>query len=89
MIAPPPAHEILRIYTDGFSVYRLLDERPNYTYFTVVHNNNFGEGIRYTNSIEGFWSHLKALGNFDKGFNATIVEQVLLLKIIFTTSINV
>jgi hypothetical protein len=89
MIAPPPAHTILRVYTDRFPVYRLFDERPNYTHFTVVHNNNFGEGIRHTNSIEGFWNQLKALGNFGKDFNATTVEQVLLLKIIFATPINV
>jgi hypothetical protein len=71
-----PVHHILRVYTDGFQVYSLFDERENYFHFTIVHAHNFGEGLRTTNSIESFWGKLKALAQFNTGFHPTSIEEV-------------
>ncbi len=42
----------------------------------VPHNQTFGEGLRHSNGIEGFWSRLKQVCNFEHGLNPTTIEEV-------------
>jgi hypothetical protein len=75
MIAAPGAVPT-RVYTDGFPVYRFYDDRDNFEHFVVVHQNNFGEGLRHTNHIEGTWAVLKSVASFDGGLKPRDVEEV-------------
>ncbi len=70
-----PVDHVLRVYTDGYQVYNILDERESYQHFVVIHVETFGEGLREINHIEGFWSQLKTIFPFDSGVRpANIVE---------------
>jgi transposase-like protein len=50
--------EMSLLMTDDFNVYDCLDDK--YYHNTTTHSaNHYVTGLVHTNSIEGFWSHLK------------------------------
>ena len=46
-----------KIFTDDLKSYQGL--KPFYTHRTINHDETYVDGEVYTNTIEGFWSHLK------------------------------
>jgi hypothetical protein len=76
MIAAPTEGNPIRVYTDGFAVYNLYNDRNGFNHIVVVHDHSFGEGLCTTNHIEGFWSQLKATAQFDGGLNPSTIEEI-------------
>jgi len=47
-----------------------------YDHRVVIHEQGPGRGTETTNHIESFWSELRRLGVFDKGFNTNDIAKV-------------
>ena len=67
------------IYKDYFSIYQELDfNRLGYFLYRVNHSIWLGQGLFYTNSIEGVWNNLKRLTDYITGLNGKIFYLNLL-----------
>ena len=66
-----------RIYSDCFSVYQVSDFADmGFLLKKVNHSIWFGQGLFYTNSIEGLWSSIKRISNHFAGLNIKMLNDL-------------